>query len=68
MKLRSRKLWGGIILIVLATIIALTETMTAGLFSAWGNFVFLIFSAYVIGNVGTKVAHSLKNKMDGTKK
>ena len=56
MNLKSRKLIGGIVLIILATILALTEAMTASLFDKWSMFVFLVYTSYVVGNVGSKAA------------
>jgi len=63
MNLKSRKLIGGIVLIILATIVVLTDAMTADLFDKWSFFVFLIYSSYVAGNVSTKFAHNTYNNL-----
>lgn len=58
MNLKSRKLIGASILIILATILALGKTMEATLFNGWANFVFLMYSAYVVGNVSGKYVYN----------
>lgn len=61
-KIKSRKVIGGIILIIMATILATTKTMDATLFNAWSTFVALIYGTYVVGNVSQKYVEKPKIK------
>lgn len=62
--MKSRKLIGGVVIITLATIIALCGSVSHELFREWADFIFLIYTAYVAGNVGSKFV-TKKSKEDG---
>lgn len=66
-KLKSRKVIGGILMIILATIVAMYSEMDVMLFTSWSNFVLIIYATYVIGNVGDKFVNKRLDDGHSTK-
>lgn len=56
--MKSRKLWGGVILIVIALLFALLKL--ADEFAKVSEFITMIFGLYVIGNVGEHISKVVK--------
>lgn len=60
-RLKSRKFIGAAILITLATCVIFFTNINPDMFEKWSTYVFMVYSAYVLGNVGSKITTDKNN-------